>query len=82
MIGGEEVGPQHHQVVLGLLGALLLDDDRAGAEDLVVGLVVLLGGLDHGQGLDLGLCRIVDAAVQVAVGVGDGGRREEPSEHV
>ncbi len=31
VILGEEVGPQHHQVMLDLFGALLLDDDRAGA---------------------------------------------------
>ena len=43
---GEEVGPQHHQVMLDLLGALLLDDDRAGLEVLVVGIVVLLQGLE------------------------------------
>ena len=36
VILGEEVGPQHHQVMLDLLGALLLDDDRAGAEVLIV----------------------------------------------
>ena len=42
VILGEEVGPQHHQVMLDLLGALLLDDDRASLEVVVVGVVVLL----------------------------------------
>ena len=36
VILGEEVGPQHHQVMLDLFGALLLDDDRAGAEVVIV----------------------------------------------
>ena len=33
---GEEVGPQHHQVMLDLIGALLLDEDRADLEVLVI----------------------------------------------
>jgi hypothetical protein len=61
-------------VVLDQLGALLLDQDRAGAE---VGVVVVgdLGddGLDR-LGLDAGLGGVVDTAGQVAVGLDlDGG---------
>ena len=74
---GEEVGPQHHQVMLDLFGALLLDDDRARLEVVVVGVVVLLQRLQAGQRLDLGLSGVVDTAVQVAVGVGRGGVGEE-----
>ena len=75
--GLEVVGPQHPQVVLDQLGALLLDQDRAGAE---VGVVVVgdLGddGLDR-LGLDAGLGGVVDAAGQVAVGGDlDGGGEE------
>src|SRR6478672_4239577 len=62
----EVVGPQHPQVVLDQLGALLLDQDRPGAE---VGVVVVrdLGddGLDR-LGLDAGLGGVVDSARQVA----------------
>ena len=81
VIGGEEVGPQDHQVVLGLLGPLLLDDHSALTEHLVVALVVLLGGLDHRQCLDLRLRRVVHPAVQIAVSMGDGRGCEQPSEH-
>ncbi len=49
VILGEEVGPQHHQVMLDLFGALLLDDDRARLEVLVVGVVELLQRLEAGQ---------------------------------
>ena len=66
--GLEVVGPEHPQVVLDQLGALLLDEDRAGAE---LG-VVVVGHLGDDRldrlGLDLGLGRVVDAAGQVAVG--------------
>ena len=66
--GLEVVGPQHPQVVLDQLGALLLDDQGAGAELRVgVGLVLLADGLDR-LGLDAGLGRVVDATGQVAVG--------------
>src|SRR3954453_9105828 len=70
----EVVGPQHPQVVLDQVGPLLLDQDRAGAEDRVlVGLVLLLDGLDRFR-LDAGLSRVVDAAGEVAVRGGlDGG---------
>src|SRR4051812_31648916 len=64
----EVVGPQHPQVVLHEVGALLLDQQGAGAE---VGIVVplhLLDDLGDGLGLDAGLRRVVDAAGQVAVG--------------
>src|SRR3954451_25079013 len=72
--GLEVVGPQHPQVVLDQVGPLLLDQDGAGAEDRVlVGLVLLLDGLD-GLRLDAGLSRVVDAAGEVAVRGGlDGG---------
>src|SRR3954462_1960258 len=63
----EVVGPQHPQVVLDQVGPLLLDQDGAGAEDRVlVGLVLLLDGLDRFR-LDAGLSRVVDAAGEVAV---------------
>ena len=66
--GLEVVGPQHPQVVLDQLGALLLDDDRAGPEvGVVVAVVLLDDGLDR-LGLDPGLGGVVDAARQVAVG--------------
>src|SRR4051794_22024131 len=70
----EVVGPQHPQVVLDQVGPLLLDQDGAGAEDRVlVGLVLLLDGLDRFR-LDAGLSRVVDAAGEVAVRGGlDGG---------
>ena len=78
--GLEVVGPQHPQVVLDQLGALLLDDQGAGAELRVgVGLVLLADRLDR-LGLDPGLRRVVDAARQVAVGADDGARREEGAE--
>src|SRR4051812_44896692 len=72
--GLEVVGPQHPQVVLDQVGPLLLDQDGAGAEDrILVGLVLLLDGLD-GLRLDAGLSRVVDAAGEVAVRGGlDGG---------
>ena len=78
---GEEVRPQHHQVMLDLLGALLLDDDRAGAEVVIVGVVELLQRLQARKRLDLGLGGIVDAAVQVAVGMGRGGVGEKSMQH-
>jgi hypothetical protein len=65
----EVVGPQHPEVVLGEVGPLLLDDQGAGLEGLVVRrLVLLLDGL-HRLGLDPGLGGVVDAAGEVAVGV-------------
>src|SRR5918996_2705214 len=74
----EVVRPQHPQVVLHQVGALLLDEEAPGP--VVVGalrvpllpggiLVLLLDGLDR-LGLDACLRGIVDAARQVAVGVG------------
>ncbi len=70
--GLEVVGPQHPEVVLDELGALLLDDQRAGAELRVgVRLVLLADRLDR-FGLDPGLRRVVDTAGQVAVGTDDG----------
>src|SRR5215212_2659644 len=66
----EVVGPQHPQVVLDEVRALLLDDQRALAERrVVVALVLLLDGL-HRLGLDAGLGRVVHAAREVAVGGG------------
>src|SRR3954466_8155041 len=68
--GLEVVGPQHPQMVLDQLRALLLDQDGAGAEDRVlVALVLLLDRLD-GLGLDAGLSGVVDAAGEVAVSGG------------
>ena len=78
---GEEVGPKHHEVMLDLLGALLLDDDGAGLEMLVVRVVVLLERLQAGERLDLGLRGVVDAAVQIAVGMGFGGVGEKSLQH-
>src|SRR3954452_25203222 len=64
----EVVGPQHPEVVFDELGALLLDQDRAGPE---VG-VVIVGDLGddrlHRLRLDPRLGRVVDAAGKVAVG--------------
>ena len=51
------------------------------AEMLVVGVLVLLCGLQARHRLDLGLGGVVDAAVQVAVGVGDGRVGEQAAEH-
>src|SRR3712207_3239523 len=76
--GLEVVGPQHPQVVLDQVRPLLLDQDRAGAERRVlVGLVLLLDGLD-GLRLDAGLGRVVHAAGEVAVSGGlHGGEHAE-----
>src|SRR5581483_7677588 len=72
VLGLEVVGPEHPEVMLDQVGALLLDEDAAGA---VVGVLVLLvplhDRLDRLR-LDAGLGRVVDAAGQVAVGVGRG----------
>src|SRR5689334_18536161 len=79
--GLEVVGPQHPEVVLDQLGALLLDDHRAGAE---VGVVVVGQLADDGLdrlGLDAGLSGVVDAAGQVAVGVHVESAGEDPREH-
>src|SRR3954470_16608037 len=66
----EVVGPQHPQVVLDQVRPLLLDQDGAGTEDRVlVGLVLLLDGLDRLR-LDAGLGRVVHAAGEVAVSGG------------
>src|SRR3954447_2594853 len=68
----EVVGPEHPQVVLDELGPLLLDEQGAGAENRVlVALVLLADRLDR-LGLDTCLCRVVNAAGQVAVCVDDG----------
>src|SRR6195952_1822416 len=75
--GLEVVGPQHPQVVLDQLGALLLDQDRAGAE---VGIVVVRDLRDDGLDrlrLDARLSGVVHAAGQVAVrGYLDGGGKK------
>ena len=65
----EIVVPEDVQVVLDELGALLLDVDAAGAEELVVTGVVLLDDAQAGLGLDPRLLRVVDAARDVAMGV-------------
>ena len=77
----EEIGPQHHQVMLGLFGALLFDRDAARPEDVVVAVVVFLCGLHDREGLDLGLGGVVHTAIEVAVRVGDGGVGEQLAEH-
>ena len=79
--GLEVVGPQHPQVVLDQLGALLLDDDGAGAEVGVVVVGELADDALDGLGLDAGLGGVVDAAGQVAVGGDVDGRGEETREH-
>src|SRR3984957_18100991 len=76
----EVVRPQHPQVVLDELGALLLDKDGASPERRVLVRGVLLRDRLDGLRLDKRLGRVVDAAGQVAVGVGDGLRREQPGE--
>jgi hypothetical protein len=59
-------------LMLDQFGALLLDDQAAGAERRVgVLLELLVDGLER-LGLDPGLSRVVDAAGQVAVRMGDG----------
>src|SRR5690349_1985393 len=79
--GLEVVGPQHPQVVLHEVGALLLDLDRAGAEiDVVVALVLLLDGLDR-LGFDARLGRVVHAAGEVAVRAGLQPRAENAGQH-
>ncbi len=65
----EVVVPEDVQVVLDELGALLLDVDASGAEELVVAGIVLLDDAQARLGLDPGLLRVVDAARDVAVGV-------------
>ena len=47
---GEEVRPQHHQVMFDLFGALLLDDDRAGLEVVIVGVVRISGASSGTKG--------------------------------
>src|SRR6266702_1381056 len=60
----EVVSPQHPQVVLDELGALLLDDQRPGAElGVRIGLVLLADRLDR-LGLDSGLRGVIDATGQ------------------
>ena len=70
VLGLEVVVPEDVDVVLDELGALLLDDDAAGPEDLVLRGVVALDDAVAGLGLDAGLLGVVDAAGDVAVGVG------------
>jgi hypothetical protein len=76
----EVVAPEHPQVLLHELRALVDDPDGAAAEDRVlVGLVLLLHR-EHRLGLDAGLRGVVDAARQVAVRRDDGRRGEEAGE--
>src|SRR6185312_4475489 len=73
----EVVGPQHPQVVLDELGALLLDEQRPGAElRILVRLVLLSNGFDR-LGLDPRLRGVVHTARQVAVRTGDNAGSEE-----
>src|SRR5215212_10786195 len=67
--------------MLDQFGALFLDDDRASLEVLVVGIVVLLERFQARERLDLGLGGIVNAAVEVAVGMGRSGVCEESMQH-
>ena len=69
VLGLEVVVPEDVEVVLDELGALLLDVDAAGLEELVVAGIVLLDDAQARFGLDAGLLRVVDAARDVAVGV-------------
>ena len=64
--------------MLDQVGLLLLDRDRAGPERRVLVGRVLLDDPVAGLGLDAGLLGVVDAAGQVAVGVGDRRRGEQP----
>ena len=59
-------------MVLDQLGALFLDPDRAGAEGRVGVGLVLLHDPEARLGLDPGLLGVIDAARQIAMGVGDG----------
>src|SRR5207249_1955938 len=63
------VSPQHVEVVLGQLGALFLDDDRPGAEGLVLGVGVLLIDFQARLGLDSSLLGVVDPTGKIAVGL-------------
>ena len=79
--GLEVVGPQHPEVVLDELRALLLDQDGARAE---VGVVVVRDLADDGLdrlGLDAGLGGVVHATGQVAVGGNLDGGGEQSREH-
>src|SRR5699024_9843944 len=77
----EVVGPEHPQVLLDELRALLLDEDRTGAE---VGVVVVgdLGddALDR-LCLDAGLGGVVDTAREVAVGADIGDAEQSGKAH-
>ena len=71
VLGLEVVVPEHVEVVLDELGALLLDVDAARPEQLVVAGLVLLDDAQARLGLDSGLLGVVDAAGDVAVRVDD-----------
>src|SRR5690606_86464 len=78
----EVVGPQHPQVLLDQLGALLLDQNRPGAElGVLVGRVLLGDRLDR-LGPDPGLRRVVDATRQVAVRGDLGLRAQKLEQHL
>jgi hypothetical protein len=79
VLGLEVVVPEDVEVMLDQLGALLLDVDTAGAEELVVAGVVLLDDAESRFGLDPCLFRVVDATRNVAVGVNDAGWLEQVS---
>src|SRR3954451_21034742 len=78
----EVVGPQHPQMVLHELGPLLLDEQRASAEDGVLVALVLLADRLHRLGLDARLRRVVDAAGQVTVSRDGDARLEQSTQHV
>jgi hypothetical protein len=69
-------------MMLDLFGTLLLDEDGAGLEVLIIGVCVLLKGFQARQRLDLGLGGVIDAAVQIAVGMGWGRVGEKSMQHV
>ena len=77
VLGLEVVVPQHVEVVLHELRALLLDVNAAGAEELVVAGIVLLDDAQARLGLDPGLLWVVHAAGNVAVRVDDAGRAQD-----
>src|SRR3954463_1698388 len=77
----EVVGPQHREVVLDQLRALLLDEDGAGPEVRVVVVGDLSDdGLDRLR-LEPRLGRVVDAAGKVAVGLYLEGGSEQSRKH-
>jgi len=67
----EEVGPQDPQMMLDELCPLVLDGNTSLSEYVIVGVVVFLTCFEHRLRLDSCLGRVVDAAHEVAVSVGN-----------